>query len=120
MPKHHQLSIPPMPLGNSEQPHGVFRNSEQDAANLFNAACEEARLSNKDIAHLCGVSISLVEKWRSPDARGCPSFVQLLMLPPRFHLELHRALNKHYGFGRQALLDLLDAVGRLSLGLGDR
>lgn len=109
-----------LPLRTSEQLKVPFRSSEQPdalAAELLNAAFDAAGLENKDIAHLCGVSVSLVEKWRSPEARGCPSFLQMLCLPPSFHLALNRAMDKRFGFGRSALLDLLDAAGRLAVNL---
>lgn len=120
-----QLRLPPMELRdseqvpaafrNSEQPDQVFGKSEQNAAALLNVAFAQAGLENKDIAHLCGVSVSLVEKWRAADSRGCPSFAQLLMLPPAFHIELHRVMNKRFGFGRAALQRLTDAMADLAL-----
>lgn len=100
---------------NSEQNEAALGNSEHIAADVLNTAFQNARLDNKEIAHLCGVSVSLVEKWRSTEARGCPSFAQLLMLPPAFHIELHRALNKRFGFGRAALNRLTDAMADLAL-----
>ncbi len=74
-----------------------------------------AHLERKEIAHLCGVSESLVDKWCSVDQRGCPSFVQMLMLPPSFHLALHKAMNAKFGFARAALLDLIESVGALAV-----
>lgn len=126
---HDQLTLGPMPLGisehdgvsfrNSEQVGQALRESEQLAVELLNAAFEAARLDNKEIAHLCGVSVSLVEKWRSTDARGCPSLAQMLRLPPTFHLALHRALNKRFGFGRAALARLIGAAEDLALAVGE-
>lgn len=114
-----------MPLRASEQSAAAFRKSEPTddalgsserlAATLLDEAIERAGLTNKEVAHLCGVSVSLVEKWRSTEARGCPSFVQMLLLPPAFHLELHRAMNRTFGFGRAALVQLLDAAGSLAV-----
>jgi len=100
---------------NSEQDEMALRESEHCAARLLDAAFRDAGLESKDVAFFCGVSTSLVEKWRSPEQRGCPSFVQMLLLPPTFHLALHRRLNKRYGFGRAALKLLLDAAGDLAL-----
>lgn len=126
-----QLNLPPLPLRSSEsaepgfrnleEPEAAFRKSEDDgyrlAACLFDTALSELRcgLTNKEVAHLVGVSVSLVEKWRSPDARACPSFAQMLRLPLSFHLALHRAQNAHFGFGRAALMDLLESAGSLAL-----
>ena len=102
-------------LGFSEHDPDALRESERDAARLLDQAFTDAGLETKVIADLCGVSPSLVEKWRSTEARGGPSFLQLLCLPPAFHLAMNKLLNQRYGFGRAALLDLLDAVGRLAL-----
>lgn len=97
----------------------MVRKAERDAAELFDAALTRAKLGNKEVAHLCGVSPSLVEKWRKADSPNRPSFVQMLLLPPSFQLELHRAMNARFGFGRAALVDLLDAVGRLAVVNGE-
>lgn len=114
-----------LPVRTSEQLKAPFRSSEPAsetcgsserlAAELLDAAFAAAGLSNKDIAHLCGVSQSLVEKWRSTESRGAPSFVQLLLLPPAFHITLHKLLNRRFGFSRAALRDLLEAAGSLAL-----
>lgn len=114
-----------MELRDSEQRDPAFRNSEHEiealgkseqlAATFLGEAIEHAGLTNKEVAHLCGVSVSLVEKWRSIEARGCPSFVQMLLLPPAFHLELHRAMNRRFGFGAQILARLLNDVSDLAL-----
>lgn len=128
----HQLNLPPSLLQVSEQGAVVLQRSEQAdsalqtsepgvtdetrlASEVFDAAAKACGLSTPDIGHLCGVSDALVYKWRSPERRECPSFVQMLMLPPAFHLALHRQLNKRFGFGRAALARLLDAVGDLAL-----
>lgn len=103
----------------SEQQPETFGNAEQNAdvlaSELFDHACKATGLENKDIAHLCGVSVSLVEKWRSRETRGCPSFIQMLLLPPAFHIALHRAMNQRMGFGRAALQRLMDAASDLAL-----
>jgi len=126
MPRRHlQSDAPQLPLRTSEQLKAPFRSSErgadalsqseQIAAELLRAAFKRARLNDKEIAHLCGVSRSLVEKWSSTEQRGCPSFVQLLLLPPSFHYALHKEMNARFGFGKQALRDLMDAAGSLAM-----
>lgn len=98
-----------------KQTHG----DDPDAlsAAFFDEALTNARLSTPDVAHLLGVSESLVRRMRSKDARERVSFAQMLRLPPRFHVELHRVMNRRYGFGRAALAQLLEAAGVLALGL---
>jgi hypothetical protein len=127
-----QLNLPPAEVLNSEQHSTAFRKSEHDeaafripeqavdassvlAAELFDAACTDAKLTSKEVAHLMGISESLVQKMRSTESRGCPSFAQLLKLPPSFHLALHRSMNRRFGFGRQLLARLLDDIGDLAL-----
>ena len=114
-----------MEVRRSEPKTSAFRNSEHEAdglgkaeqlaAILLDEAIENAGLTNKEVAHLCGVSVSLVEKWRKADARGCPSFVQMLCLPAAFHIALYRVQNKRFGYGRAALARLIDAASDLAL-----
>jgi hypothetical protein len=107
--------VPVEAFRRSEQDSDALRESEQLAAEILDAAFIAACINNKEIADLCRVSVSLVEKWRSRDARGCPSLVQLLCLPTRFHIELHRAMNRRLGLGRAALAHALEALGALAL-----
>ena len=122
-----QASAPVLPVRTKEQLRVPFRSSEHDtetcgeseriAAELLDTAFVMSGLENKEIAHLCGVSESLVIKWRSADTRGCPSFVQMLRLPLSFQWALHKSMNTHFGFGTRALQDVLDAVGLLAAGM---
>lgn len=121
----HQGSLGPLLLRGSEQPSPTFRKSEQPAetvdsteqiaSRLFAEACERAGLTSKDIAAACGVSISLADKWQSPEQRGCPNAVQLLLLGADFYLEYHRALNRHFGWGRRILTGLLEGLSDLAM-----
>jgi hypothetical protein len=125
-----QLNLPATEVRTSERDRASLRNSEHEpdrfgqpereaaqtlAAQLFDEALTAARLTNKEVAHLLDISESLVQKMRSLESRGCPSFAQMLRLPPAFHLELHRAMNRRFGFGRAAIARLLEAVGDLAL-----
>jgi hypothetical protein len=120
-----QLNLPPAPLANRTQPDAVRPNHTRDAwdptqahavaAELFDEALTAAKLTSQEAAYLLSVSESLVRRMRSPNARERVSFTQMLRLPPAFHVELHRAMNRRFGFGRQALARLLDAVGDLAL-----
>ena len=120
-----QRTLGPMELRKSEPSGDLFRNSEHDpdgfrkseqfAAELLHEALKVAGLDNKDIAYLCGVSQSLVEKWRSTEARGCPSYAQLLCLPASFHIALFRLMNKKLGLGRALIADVLQDVSLLAL-----
>lgn len=102
----------------SEQDAEPFRKPEDDgyglASVLFDEALKGSGLTNQEVAFLVTVSESLVQKWRSAESRACPSFAQLLRLPPSFHIALHRVMNKRYGFGRAALRDLLEAAGSIA------
>jgi hypothetical protein len=92
--------------------------SHELAAVLFDEALKAAHIETGEAAYLLGVSESLVRRMRSKDARERVSFVQLLCLPPAFHLELHRAMNRHYGFGRHLLARVLEDLGALALAGG--
>lgn len=117
-----QLSLPPTLLTNSsqQQPVRTICSQEPEAlsAQLFDQALDAAHITSYEVGQLAGVSESLVNRWRSPNHRECPSFVQLLKLPPAFHLELHRAMNRHYGFGRQLLARVLDDLCGLAVAVG--
>lgn len=124
MAKHHQMTFGPAPVAKGTQDEAVRPKCTQQAdpdemsAELFDAALTRARITTAEVAYLFGVSESLVRRMRSKNARERVALSQLLRLPPAFHLALHAELNAKYGFGRQALLDLLDAVGRLAVVLG--
>lgn len=89
--------------------------AEALSARLFDEALTASQLSTADVAYLLNISESLVRRMRSRDARERVSFTQMLRLPPSFQAELHKGLCNHFGFGRQALVDLLDAAGRLAV-----
>lgn len=124
-----QLNLPPTELRTSERDSAVFRNSEDGperfrkaehdgyiiSAALIDDTMTRARLTNQEVAYVVGVSESLVQKWRSADARACPSFAQLLRLPPTFHLELLKTMNGRFGFGRALLRAALDALADVAL-----
>jgi len=90
--------------------------SEADAlsAQLFDAALMAAKLSNKEVAYLLGISPSLVRKMRSADDRARPSLPQLLRLPARFHRAFHREMNKRFGYAHHAAVRMLAALGDLA------
>ena len=130
MPSHktnHQLSLGPVEVRRSDNASDAVRNSDSveqaggnadktaNSAAILDEAFKSAGLDSKEIAHLCGVSVSLVDKWRSTTEDRAPSFAQMLLLPPSFHIALHRVMNRRYGFGRAALARLLDAAGDLAV-----
>lgn len=123
-----QLNLPPTGLPNREQgttvrakqeppPPAVppIGEAEAAAARLFDEVLTAAQLSSQEVAHLLGVSESLVRKMRSPNARERVSLSHLLQLPLGFHLEFHRALNRRSGLGRQLLRRLLDDLSDLAV-----
>lgn len=114
-----QSNLPPMMLTNRSQDVPVRTNCSQDdpdasAAAMFDAALSASGITSKEAAMLLGVSDSMVNRMRSPNHRERVSFAQMLRLPPAFHLSLHREMNKRFGFGRQALRDILDSLGTLA------
>lgn len=93
------------------------RSQEPDAlaAQLFDEALTQASITSQEAAYCIGVSDALVRRWRLVDHRERPSFVQLLCLPPAFHLEMNRAISRRFGFGRAALAQVLEGLGDLAL-----
>lgn len=93
-------------------------NPDVFSAVFFDQALTNARIETPEVAHLFGVSESVVRRMRNPNARERVSFAQMLKLPPRFHFELHKVMNRRYGFGRAALAELLEAAGSLAMFAG--
>lgn len=119
-----QGMLPPMEVRTSEGQAPTFRKPESTldqayalSADLFDAALTAANIPTSYVAAKLHVTDSLVHKWRSKDARACPSHVQMLQLPLSFHLALHRAMSCRHGFGVAALRRLLDAAGDLALAM---
>lgn len=118
-----QLNLPPSLLANGTSAEAVLPKctppgidaARELAAMLFDEALTTARITTSEVAYLFDVSESLVRRMRSRDARERASLVQMLLLPPAFHIAMQRAMNKRFGLGKAALLDLLDAVGRLAV-----
>lgn len=132
-----QLSLPPMPVakgtheasarGNhtqeeAERPkethahgHLTAEDAHAMAARIFDEALTDARITTAECAHLLGISESLVRRMRSGDARERVAFAQMLRLPPAFHIAMHRAMNRRFGFARAALSQLIDAAGALAV-----
>jgi len=110
-----------MDLAKETQEHGVRPkctqpdDSHELAAELFDRALTDAKISTAEAAYLFGVSESLVRRMRSKDARERASFPQMLKLPPTFHWQLHRAMNRKFGFWRLAMADAVEALGGLAM-----
>jgi transcriptional regulator with XRE-family HTH domain len=83
-------------------------------ASVVDEAAIRAGLSNDDLASLCGVSKSLVSRWRSPHYKERPSLAQLFLLPLTFQHALHKVLGFRFGVRRAAMAALLDAVADLA------
>lgn len=90
-------------------------SAQELSARLFDAALKGAEITNQEVAFILDIDESLVRKWRSPNYKEGPSYTQLLRLPFSFHLALTKAENKHFGFGRQFLLDAIDSLGALAV-----
>lgn len=115
-----QLNLPPAPLQTlSRKPESRKKFSpdaaDADSAVIFDEALSASGLTSKEVGLLAGVSESLVSRWRSPNYSEAPSFTQMLRLPIAFHLALHKAMNRRFGFGRAAVEQLLEAAGLLAV-----
>lgn len=128
-PRHdNQLSLPPTEVQSLHSGAAAVKNphppadlaqepAERLASRLFDAALTRACISSNFVALHLGVSDSLVAQWRQEQSPKLPSFGQMLRLPFTFQLALHKEMNAHFGFGRAALADLLDAAGRVAVNL---
>ncbi len=116
-----QQPLPPMPLEKcSHEPVLRTKDTQPDpasvlASELFDAALTDARITSGEVAHLLGISESLVNRMRSPNYREGVSFTQLLRLPIEFHWQLHKVMSRRLGLRKRAVAELLDAVGSIAL-----
>jgi len=62
----------------------------------------------------CPASESLISRWRNPTQRESPSLVQLCAHGPEFLRLFKRELEVYHGWGRLALLDVVNALGDLA------
>lgn len=92
---------------------------EMVASVVFDAAAIRFGQKNAALAITLGVSESLISRWRNPEHREVPSLVQVIALGADFQRLFVKEQSKFYGFGRKALLDLVDAVGELSVAVGE-
>lgn len=79
------------------------------ASLMFDGCMKDARLETKEVASLCGVTDSLVNRWRSPNYQESPSLVHLLRLPAAFHWALVKRLVKRFAFGQRAIAEAVEA-----------
>lgn len=126
-----QMPLPPMEVRKTDPSGTAIRKSDQEnqsvrasdreaaearAAAMFSRALDAAGITRDEAGYLMGgISRSLVDKMCSPTERQCPSLVQLLLLPPQFHLALIQELDGHFGLGRAVLARVQQAVGTLAL-----
>ena len=105
---------------NLSQPAGTEQMTpEMQASVVFDMACIRFGQKNQAIALTAGVSESLVSRWRNPEHREVPSLSQVVALGPEFQRLFAREQSKFYGFGKRALLDLVEAVGELAEAVGE-
>lgn len=126
-----QAPLPPMEVRKADQVGAVVRKSDQEdravrntdreasealAATMFSAALDASGITRDEAGFLMGgISRSLVDKMCSPTERQCPSLIQLLLLPPSFHIALIQELDKHFGLGRAMLARVQQSLGALGL-----
>lgn len=129
-----QVALPPMEVRSSNhqdasvrkshqgpdavvKPHQIDRNAAEIlAATIFDNALESAGITRDEAAFLMGqISRSMVDQMCSTSAPKSPSLIQLLMLPPQFHVALIQELDKHFSLGRALLARAQQALGTLGL-----
>ncbi len=109
----HSLKAPARRIP-SQDVDAVEMTPEMKASVLFDMACIRFGEKNLTLALTCGVSESLVIRWRNPHQRELPSIGQVFALGPEF-LRLFKAeQSRHFKWGTTALLDVVKAVGELA------
>jgi hypothetical protein len=104
----------PTPAGKA-----VEMTPNQIASVVFDLAAIRFGEKDEALALTLGVSRSLVSRWRSPEHREVPSLAQVMTLGPEFQRLFVKELSKFHGFGRLALLDLVESLGELASAVGE-
>ena len=91
----------------------------QIASVIFDMACIRFGEKDEALAITVGVSRSMVTRWRDLDAREVPNTAQIAALGEDFNRIYGKVRNRFYGFGKRALIDLLDSVGELAEAVGE-
>src|SRR5688572_2719774 len=99
--------------------NAVEMTPNQIESDVFDCACIRFGEKDESLALTLGVSRSLVSRWRSPEHREVPSLTQVMTLGPGFQWLFVKELSKFHGFGRLALLDLVESLGELSAAVGE-
>lgn len=100
----------------TQQPEDA--ESHRLAGALFDMACIEFGEKNQAlgirIAEALGmdnpISESLIARWRKADARERPNLTQMMALGSEFNRIFRKHESRHRGWGKRALLDLVEAV----------
>lgn len=88
------------------------------ASVLVDECITDARLDSKVVAQLCGVTTSLVNRWRSSNYDDSPSLAHLLRLPAGFHWALVKRLIRRFAFGQRAIAEAVETQGVLAVVVG--
>lgn len=126
-------AVPTVPLGNRQIKAGlpkvlkesaglVAMTDSSKASVLFDMAAIKFGQTNVWMAaHLRSkgyrVSEQLVSQWRSVDRDELPHLGHLMALGEGFLRLLHKVESDHFGWGKRALLDVLNAIGEIAEGL---
>ena len=114
----HSLKVQPRKVLSHER-GTVEMSPEMLTSVLFDQACLRFGKKNLWIATTLGVSESLVSRWRNPDHREGPSLAQVIALGEEFQRAFKKEQEKYHGWGRKALMDVIEAVGELAEAVGE-
>jgi hypothetical protein len=121
--KKHSLPAPTRKILSDSR--GFVEMSPQIKASLlFDMACLRLDLKNLAVAlelqkREFRVSESLVSRWRSGDYAELPNGAHIASLGPDFERAYHLCSSRVNGFGKRALIDLVEAVGELAEAVGE-
>lgn len=94
--------------------------AEKLAADVFDEALIRAGIGTEEAGLIIGVSKATVSKWRSEHYQEQPTLAHLLRLPSTFQYAMHKVASRRFGFGRAALLLLLEAAEDVAVELDEK
>lgn len=93
------------------EPKTLEMTPEMVASVVFDMACIAFGAKNQALALVLGVNESRISRWRNVHESDVPSTAQVIALGPEFERVYNKQHSMFRGFGRRALLDMVDALG---------
>jgi hypothetical protein len=113
------------PVNTALNEWGVPLSDQELAAICLDEACirmgwSDDKTAAEEMSQLgVTVSQSMVQKWRSQNARECPNQIQLTRLGPAFMRRLQKSYAIRGQWAKAALLDIAESLGELAEAVGE-